>query len=97
MSFSIARRFYLSESVVAVCGRCLDKVNERMLLRHQQLKLIGLAAGILFCYSLSAIFQEKVLRQPYGEGDGVKGERFTFAFAFTFVQCIIYASVAKGK
>lgn len=67
-----------------------------MLLRHQQLKLFGFAAGILFCYSLSAIFQEKVLRRPYGEDADNKGERFTFAFAFTFVQCIIYACVAKG-
>ncbi|KAG5684403.1 hypothetical protein PVAND_013638 [Polypedilum vanderplanki] len=63
-----------------------------MLLRHQQLKLIGLAIAILFCYSLSAIFQEKVLRRPYGD----KNERFTFAFAFAFVQSAIYATVAKG-
>jgi hypothetical protein len=64
-----------------------------MLLRHQRIKLVILATIILFCYSLSAIFQEKVLRRPYGEGEG---ERFTFAFAFTAVQCIVYASVAKG-
>lgn len=67
-----------------------------MLDNDRRLKLIGLAIGILFCYSLSAIFQEKVLRQPYGVDKDGKGERFTFAFAFTFVQCIIYATVAKG-
>ncbi|CAG9803154.1 unnamed protein product [Chironomus riparius] len=64
-----------------------------MLLRHQRIQLLTLASIILFCYSLSAIFQEKVLRRPYGEGEG---ERFTFAFAFTAVQCIVYACVAKA-
>ncbi|XP_070494650.1 solute carrier family 35 member B1 homolog [Chironomus tepperi] len=69
-----------------------------MLLRQQRIKLITLAVIILFCYSLTAIFQEKVLRQPYGEetlGKG-NGEKFKFEFAFLAVQCIIFACVAKG-
>lgn len=59
-------------------------------MRHQRIKLIGLAIGILICYSLSAIFKEKVLRRPYD------GERFSFAFAFTAAQCIVFVTVAKG-
>lgn len=66
-----------------------------MLNQNQQLKLIGLAVVILLCYSLSAIFQEKVLRKPYGSDDNE--ERFSFTFAFTAVQCIFYAIVSKGK
>jgi hypothetical protein len=63
--------------------------------QNQQLKLIGLAIIILLCYSLSAIFQEKVLRKPYGADE--KEEKFSFAFAFAAVQAIFCAIVAKGK
>lgn len=68
-----------------------------MLLQSQQLKLFGFAVIILFCYSLSAIFQEKVLRRPYGANEKEAGERFSFAFAFAAVQAVCCAVVARGK
>lgn len=68
-----------------------------MIFQNHQWKLIGLAVVILLCYSLSAIFQEKVLRRPYDARESEEGERFSYAFAFVAVQCVVYAIVAKGN
>jgi len=58
------------------------------------------AVGIFVCYFLYGIVQEKLTRGRYGEEvqtDGSVGERFTYALALVWVQCLCNYVFAKGK
>lgn len=66
----------------------------------EQTKFIINALGIFFCYALYAIVQEKITRGKYGEAvneDGTVGEKFTYALALVWVQCLCNFIFAKGK
>jgi len=57
------------------------------------------AIGIFFCYFLYGIVQEKITRGKYGNlenEDGTVGERFIFALALVWVQCLCNYILAKG-
>ncbi|KAH8385142.1 solute carrier family 35 member B1 homolog [Drosophila serrata] len=57
------------------------------------------ALGIFVCYFLYGIVQEKLTRGRYGEEvqtDGSVGERFTYALALVWVQCLCNYVFAKG-
>lgn len=57
------------------------------------------ALGIFFCYFLYGIVQEKITRGRYGQQtneDGTVGERFNFALALVWVQCLCNFIFAKG-
>lgn len=58
------------------------------------------ALGIFVCYFLYGIVQEKLTRGRYGEEvqtDGSVGERFTYALALVWVQCLCNYVFAKGE
>lgn len=64
-----------------------------------QVKFLGIALGIFFCYFYYGIMQEKVTRGRYGSDtneDGTVGERYTMALALVGVQCICNYLFAKG-
>lgn len=54
--------------------------------------------GIFVAYFIYGIIQEKITRGTYGDEDedGTGGERFTFALALVFVQCVCNWLFAKG-
>ncbi|KAL9888489.1 solute carrier family 35 member B1 homolog meigo [Glossina fuscipes fuscipes] len=57
------------------------------------------ALGIFFCYFLYGIVQEKITRGRYGthkNDDGTIGERFTYALALVWIQCLCNFVFAKG-
>lgn len=57
------------------------------------------ALGIFFCYFLYGIVQEKITRGRYGQNkndDGTIGERFTYALALVWIQCLSNFIFAKG-
>ncbi|XP_073836013.1 solute carrier family 35 member B1 homolog meigo [Musca autumnalis] len=56
------------------------------------------ALGIFFCYFLYGIVQEKIMRGRYGQTaneDGTVGEKFTYALALVWVQCLCNFIFAK--
>ncbi|KAH8276247.1 hypothetical protein KR026_008268 [Drosophila bipectinata] len=56
------------------------------------------AVGIFVCYFLYGIVQEKLTRGRYGDqvqADGSVGERFTYALALVWVQCLCNYVFAK--
>lgn len=58
------------------------------------------AVGIFVCYFLYGIVQEKLTRGRYGDQvqtDGSVGERFTYALALVWVQCLCNYVFAKCK
>lgn len=58
------------------------------------------AVSIFFCYFLYGIVQEKIMRGRFGDTkneDGTVGERFTYALALVWVQCLCNFIFAKGK
>uniref|UniRef100_U5EWR5 Putative transmembrane transport n=1 Tax=Corethrella appendiculata TaxID=1370023 RepID=U5EWR5_9DIPT len=64
-----------------------------------KIRLIISAVGIFVCYFYYGILQEKITRGRYGDEiqeDGSKGERFSFALALVFVQCVCNWIFAKG-
>ncbi|XP_016936020.3 solute carrier family 35 member B1 homolog [Drosophila suzukii] len=61
-------------------------------------RFIIYAVGIFVCYFLYGIVQEKLTRGRYGEEvqtDGSVGERFTYALALVWVQCLCNYVFAK--
>lgn len=66
-----------------------------MLTFKQKLVLLRTALGIIGCHLVMGIFQEKILRHPYGEGENQ--ERFNLAIAYVGAQCISYAIISKSK
>lgn len=70
-----------------------------MLSVRQKLKLLGFSAGMFAFYAVFGILQERIFRGRYGDAvneDGEIGDVFEFPVAFVAVQCIVYASFAKG-
>jgi len=57
---------------------------------HRALNLLFCAGGIIACYSLFSIFQEKITKKHYGENN----ERFTYMQALVFIQCAVNTFVA---
>lgn len=63
------------------------------------MKLLGFSAGIFVFYAIFGVLQERIFRGRYGnevKEDGQVGDVFEFSVAFEAVQCIVYASFAKG-
>jgi solute carrier family 35 (UDP-galactose transporter), member B1 len=70
-----------------------------MLSLRQKLKLVGFAAGILVCYTVFGLLQEKIFRGRYGnevQADGKTGEVFKLPITFGAMQCVFYTTFAKG-
>lgn len=70
-----------------------------MLSVSQKLKLVGFSIGIFVFYAIFGVLQERIFRGRYGtevNEDEKVGEVFSFPVAFVAVQCIVYASFAKG-
>lgn len=65
-----------------------------MLTFKEKLKLLRTALCIIGCHLVMGIFQEKILKHPYGEGDNK--ENFNLAIAYVGVQCISYAIISKS-
>lgn len=62
-----------------------------MLTLKEKLKLLRIASCIVGCHLVMGIFQEKILKRPYGDED------FKLAIAYVAVQCISYAVISKGN
>lgn len=70
-----------------------------MLSLRLKLKLLGFAVGILVCYTIFGVLQEKIFRGRYGDevqADGKKGEIFKLPISFGAMQSIFYTTFAKG-
>ena len=61
--------------------------------KAKTLKLVFYTLGIFICYTFFAILQEKITSVEYTNEKSA--EKFTYMFAFVFVQCIINAIFAK--
>uniref|UniRef100_A0A1I8Q7M9 Uncharacterized protein n=1 Tax=Stomoxys calcitrans TaxID=35570 RepID=A0A1I8Q7M9_STOCA len=62
-------------------------------------RFLVFALGIFFCYFMYGIVQEKIMRGRYGQQtneDGTVGEKFTYALALVWVQCLCNFIFAKG-
>lgn len=66
-----------------------------MLTFKEKLKLLRIATCIIGCHLVMGIFQEKILKHPYGEGEDK--EDFKLTIAYVGVQCISYAFISKSK
>lgn len=60
-----------------------------------RIKLVCIALGIIINYSSMGIVVEKLFKSDYKLSDGTI-EKFTFAVAFSMVQCITPTIIAKG-
>ena len=68
--------------------------------KQNNYKFLICALGIFFSYFYFAILQEKITRSRYGDQvneDGSRGEKYTYALALVFVQCLCNWAFAKGK
>lgn len=63
-------------------------------------RFLVFALGIFICYFLYGIVQEKITRGRYGQQlneDGSVGERYTYALALVWIQCLCNFIFAKGQ
>lgn len=70
-----------------------------MLSFRLKLKLLAIASGILVCYTVFGVLQEKIFRGRYGteaQADGKIGEIFKLPISFGAMQSVIYSLTAKG-
>lgn len=69
---------------------------------NDNFRLIFIAAGIMICFFVFGIMQEKVMRGCFGgELIGKKctepGEKYTYELTLVLILCAWYATVAKCK
>jgi solute carrier family 35 (UDP-galactose transporter), member B1 len=70
-----------------------------MLSTRLKLKLLGFAVGILVCYTIFGVLQEKIFRGRYGDEiqpDGKVGKVFKLPVIFGALVSVFYALFAKG-
>jgi archaellum biogenesis protein FlaJ (TadC family) len=72
---------------------------EIMLSPRLKLKLIGFAVGILVCYTIFGVLQEKIFRGRFGDevqADKKVGEVFKLPVMFGAMVSVFYTLFAKG-
>lgn len=78
-------------------GQIKDTVNRIWANRH--FRLIGISLGILLCFLIYGIFQEKIMRGCYG-GEGEKclgGDKYKYELTLVGSLCFFYCIVARGN
>lgn len=81
-------------------GKCGDMMTKIWAI--EKVRLLTIAAGIMGCFTVYGIMQEKVMRSCYGgevQGKEKKcsGDSFTFEFTFVLLLCSCYTLVAKRE
>ena len=81
-------------------GKCGDMMSKIWAI--EKVRLLTIAAGIMGCFTVYGIMQEKVMRSCYGgevQGKEKKcsGDSFTFEFTFVLLLCACYTLVAKRE
>lgn len=77
----------------------MHAVSVVMLSFRLKLKLLGFAIGIILCYTIFGVLQEKIFRGRYGnelQPDGKIGEMFKLPITFGAMQSVFYTLFAKG-
>ncbi|XP_070494692.1 solute carrier family 35 member B1 homolog [Chironomus tepperi] len=66
-----------------------------MLELHRKIKLVKISIGIIVSHIIMGIFQERIMKQPYINSDGISSQ-FSLPFAYVGVQCFVYTFIAVG-
>jgi hypothetical protein len=67
-----------------------------MLELHRKIKLVKISVGIIASHIIMGIFQERIMKQPYINSDGISSQ-FSLPFAYVGVQCFVYTFIAVGQ
>ncbi|CAG9803153.1 unnamed protein product [Chironomus riparius] len=66
-----------------------------MLELHRKIKLVKISVGIIASHIIMGIFQERIMKQPYINSDGISSQ-FALPFAYVGVQCFVYTFITVG-